>query len=233
MNYKLKTFIGVTFETIAKEAKEKYIELNQIVEFDFNGILCLVSHTTNLEWLWRDYMNAHKMDWASVGFDCVENYDVVTQVAILEKTEFLNAKYQKESELQKQKEDAERLTFQEKTKGIEIEIIDLKEWNDWKAKNTDGYGACIFEYAESWAKLMQAEAEAKGYSSIDFVVLSGIAEETSYELGFLGITGFMYGASVSILSKCWKYGEMLRKWHNKEYNHDGDGVVNPAIISVA
>ena len=58
------------------------------------------------------------------------------------------------------------------------------------------------------------------------------AEPTSFQLGFLGITGFMYGAAVAILSKCWKHGEELRKWHNKEYNHEGDGVINPAILSV-
>jgi len=42
----------------------------------------------------------------------------------------------------------------------------------------------------------------------------------------------MYGASVQVLSQCWKYGEDLRKWHNKEYNHEGEGVVNPAIVTV-
>lgn len=47
-----------------------------------------------------------------------------------------------------------------------------------------------------------------------------------------GITGFMYGVAVSILSQCWEYGEFLRKWHNKEYGYDGDGVVNPAVITV-
>ena len=42
----------------------------------------------------------------------------------------------------------------------------------------------------------------------------------------------MYGCAVSILSQCWKYGEELRKWHNKEYNYDGDGVVNPAVLTI-
>lgn len=42
----------------------------------------------------------------------------------------------------------------------------------------------------------------------------------------------MYGMAVSILSQCWKYGEFLRKWHNKEYGYEGDGVVNPAVMTV-
>lgn len=58
------------------------------------------------------------------------------------------------------------------------------------------------------------------------------AKQLSYEADKEGITGFMYGAAVSILSQCWEYGEFLRKWHNKEYEYDGDGVVNPAVITV-
>ena len=42
----------------------------------------------------------------------------------------------------------------------------------------------------------------------------------------------MYGCAVSILSECWEYGEELRKWHNKKYNHGGDGVVNPAVLTI-
>lgn len=58
------------------------------------------------------------------------------------------------------------------------------------------------------------------------------ADRLSREADTEGITGFMYGCAVSILSQCWVYGEYLRKWHNKEYDYDGDGVVNPAIMTV-
>lgn len=57
------------------------------------------------------------------------------------------------------------------------------------------------------------------------------AEKLSHEADTEGITGFMYGCAVSILAQCWEYGEELRKWHNKEYDYDGDGVVNPAILT--
>lgn len=59
------------------------------------------------------------------------------------------------------------------------------------------------------------------------------ADRLSLEADTEGITGFMYGASVGILSKCWEYGEELRKWHNKEYDYEGYGVVNPAILTVS
>lgn len=58
------------------------------------------------------------------------------------------------------------------------------------------------------------------------------ADKLSNEADVEGITGFIYGCAVSILSQCWKYVEFLRKWHNGEYNYDGDGVVNPAILSI-
>jgi hypothetical protein len=73
---------------------------------------------------------------------------------------------------------------------------------------------------------MQIEI-AKGRTQI-----KDIAEETQKPLGFMGITGFMYGCVIQALSRYWQFGEELRKWHNKEYNHEGEGVVNPAIITI-
>lgn len=39
------------------------------------------------------------------------------------------------------------------------------------------------------------------------------ANRLSHEADVEGITGFMYGCAVSILSQYWKYGEELRKWN--------------------
>lgn len=100
-----------------------------------------------------------------------------------------------------------------------------KEYQDWKDKNTGSYGACTFRYAERWANLMETEIN-------DGKDLKDIAENTSHEADTEGITGFMYGMAVNILSQCWQYGEKLREWHNKKYNHEGDGVVNPAVLIV-
>ena len=106
-----------------------------------------------------------------------------------------------------------------------MEFSDKAIFDNQRAINTDGYGKCCVDYAESWAKLMQV-AISNGETVVQ------CAERTSHELGFYGITGFMYGAAVSILAASWKHGEELRKWHNKEYNHEGDGVVNPAILTI-
>mgnify|MGYP000505794763 FL=1 len=225
MNYKVDTSIGNDFNIVAKKAKEIAIEKNVIAEFEFNGCICLVNSTTNLEWLFRDYMNHWTMDWKTIGTDCVSEYSDEVKVELEKRNKLKEQKRELEQIEYKKKEDAERLAFTLKTKDVIVEFSNIEDWELGKSKNTDGYGACIYEYAEGWAKLMQVEM-SKGK------LLKDVAEKTSFEMDFLGITGFMYGASVQVLSQCWKYGEELRKWHNKEYNHEGEGVVNPAILTV-
>lgn len=114
-----------------------------------------------------------------------------------------------------------------------MEIIKQKEFDDWKAKNTDPYGARCFSYAEDWANLMEAKM-AEGAK------LEDIAEETSHEADYDGITGFMYGTAVSILASCWKHGDALRRWHNLEFQigtegeeaNESGGVLNPAVLNI-
>jgi hypothetical protein len=116
---------------------------------------------------------------------------------------------------------------------MQIRENQQKDYDDWKNNNSDEYGRAIFQYAEKWANLMELHLEAG--SSI-----SECASDTSHQADTDGITGFMYGAAVSILSEVWVYGETLRRWHNKDVQiHDeGDkanengGVLNPALISI-
>ena len=106
-----------------------------------------------------------------------------------------------------------------------MKLKNEQEYLDWKAKNNDSYGRAIFGYAEAWADLMEQEIK-QGKEVKD------IAEAASDEADICGITGFMHGMAVSILSQCWIYGEELRKWHNGEYNCTGEGTVNPAIMTI-
>jgi len=112
-----------------------------------------------------------------------------------------------------------------------MQIIDQKAYDDWKANNPDPYGACIFRYAESWAELMEAKL-AQGEKLVD------IADAMSDKADTAGITGYMYGAAVSVLAKCWAHGESLRRWHNNEVQlgtegdeaNESNGVLNPAVL---
>lgn len=94
-----------------------------------------------------------------------------------------------------------------------------------EAQKGDGYGLACYTFAERWANLMESEI-GNGKP------LQEIADKTSHDADTEGITGFMYGCAVSILTHCWVHGEELRKWHNKEYGYEGDGVVNPAILTI-
>jgi hypothetical protein len=112
-------------------------------------------------------------------------------------------------------------------------IKDQKVWDKWVAINTDGYDGEVVRYAAAWAHRME-ERMAQGEK------LEAVAKEASREADTNGITGFMYGVAVSVLTATWEYGEALRQWHNldtqiknesEEANAEG-GVLNPVILTV-
>ena len=103
-------------------------------------------------------------------------------------------------------------------------------YNKGLENNQDPYGKGIYDFLERWADLMEEEINSSDKSPEE--VIPECADRLSHDADIEGITGFMYGAAVNVLSHVWKYGEILRKWHNHEYNYDGDGVVNPAIVTV-
>lgn len=116
-------------------------------------------------------------------------------------------------------------------KNTDFTIADKKkqeEWENCKAINSkDDYSNCVIDYAILWAQYMEylmAKHDKK---------LSDVWDMCSHLADIYGITGFMYGCAVSILSSVWKYGEELRVEHNSIYNHEGDGVVNPALLTIS
>lgn len=228
MNYKLETYCGNSFDDITDKAKKIAKSKKVTVEFDFNGIKCLVDKDTNLNYLWRDYCNAHTMDWKVVGTVCYAEYEPEVVAELKRRRDIADEKMKEEDKIREANEKKEKHKFEKKIAGVIFDVVDAAAWKDWEEKNKDPYGAATFEYAKGWARLMQAEM-SKGKA------LTECAEKTSHELGFMGITGFMYGCAVSILSKCWRHGEELRKWHNKEYgvSEDKKGVVNPAILTIS
>lgn len=120
-----------------------------------------------------------------------------------------------------------------------MNIINQLEYDDWKNKqideygNPEPYGLECFNFAERWANIME-EKISMGEK------LETFAQKSSHEADTTGITGFMYGMAVSILSQCWIHGEELRKWHNLdtqignegEKANSGSGVLNPALINI-
>jgi len=113
----------------------------------------------------------------------------------------------------------------------------LKNPEGWtksvEANKDSDYGNGVSTYAERWADLMEARL-AQGES------VAGCAEETSHDADTEGITGFMYGCTVSILSQVWEHGEELRLWHNLDTQLGTEGeaanakgsVLNPALLCI-
>ena len=112
--------------------------------------------------------------------------------------------------------------------GMESDYIEYQRIN-----SADPYSNRCVTYGEEWADLMEAKLQAGDK-------LEDIAEQTSRDADTDGITGFMYGAAVSGLSKFWEHGEQLRRWHNlkTQIGHEGEranengGTLNPALLVI-
>lgn len=107
-----------------------------------------------------------------------------------------------------------------------------KKYQEWLGINNDSYGRTCFVYAERFADLLEIEY----VKSID-VPMSKILElygdKFSDDADKEGMTGFMVGISINILSQCWEYGEVLKVWWNTQYDRpDAEGTVNPACITI-
>jgi hypothetical protein len=115
-----------------------------------------------------------------------------------------------------------------------------QEYNDWKAKQSDAYGQRIFSYAEDWVKLLEARIPAEATDAEVMRIIVDHAEADSHTADTDGITGFMYGAAVAVLAKCWEHGEQLRRWHNLvtqvgnegEKANESGAVLNPALLNI-
>jgi len=231
MNYKLDTSAGNQFQKVAEQASQIASMPNfkgDAVEFEFNGIICLVTAKTNLELLWRDYANAHRMEWKTVGPDCLKQYTKEIQDDLDRRNKLAEEREEQQRREWEAKDKAERKAFEAKVKGIDLELSDAEGWQKARTANSDGYGSSALDYAEGWAKLMQVEI-SKGKS------IAECYEYTQKGLGFLGITGFQFGCAVSTLSQTWKYGEELRKHHNQKYgiSEDKKGTANPALMTLS
>lgn len=114
-----------------------------------------------------------------------------------------------------------------------MKLKDKETWESYVENNTDPYGGRCVSYAKDWAELMEK-------SMHNGATLAVCAKQTSHEADTDGITGFMYGAAVSMLSQCWEHGEELRRWHNLdtqignegEKANEKDTTLNPALLNI-
>lgn len=139
-------------------------------------------------------------------------------------------------------EKAKELKKQIRRKQVEKEVLSLDEtmtlefkddeakviWEKWVETNSNSdYGLGVVIYARRWAKYMQHLM--KKHNKLVFE----IADNASYESGVGSMSESMKLYAIEILSKCWKHGEELRKWHNGKFGYeDIDSVVNPSVLII-
>lgn len=114
--------LGDMITTIAEKAKAISIETNDMVEFKFNDILCIVDKNTNLDLLIRDYHTSFIMNWNIIGPICVDEYDAETKKNIQVKTEERKRKSDEEHKKYQLKCDVEKLLVDNKIKNITFEV---------------------------------------------------------------------------------------------------------------
>jgi len=215
------------------------IELSQLknatCRFEFNRVTVSVRGDSNPELIYRDWSRASK------GY-ISNNVGPYPAATLTDEEKESDARIEAENERLEQERHAKFIveaqakqdTVNAKLANVPaFEVADKDAWKTWKAKNQDPYGGAVITYAQRWARLMQAEM-ANGKS------LEEVAEATSFEADLEGITGFMYGAAVSVLSQVWVHGDRLRRWHNLDIQvgnegekaNENGGVLNPALITI-
>jgi len=107
-----------------------------------------------------------------------------------------------------------------------------KKYQAWLGNNTDSYGRTCFVYAERFADMLEIEY-VKAINVPMSKILELYGDKFSHDADKEGLTGFMVGMSINILSQCWEFGKYLKLWWNTKYGQpDAEGTVNPAILVI-
>ena len=220
---------GLTIHEVIPAMIARAAGMGVRVRYNFNGVVLTVAADSNKALIYRD--------WQRAVIGCTKKaVGPYPNLVLTDEEKANDARVEAENEQQRQQRQAEyeatekarRTAIEAKLADApEMEIADQAAWQSWKDNNQDSYGGAVIAYAERWARLMQVKLAAGRK-------LEDIAKDTSHEADIDGITGFMYGAAVHTLAGCWKHGDQLRRWHNKQYGvgEEVKGTVNPAILTI-
>lgn len=191
------------------------------IKLEFNGVTLIVTkENADVERIYEEW---------KTGMEANAEKESVEREAYMKTPEY-RAERAKDLKLQTRRETVEKEVLAvDESSELEFKDDEAKaKWEHWVEINSkDGYSMGVVTYARRWAKYMQ-HLMIKHNKAI-----YQIADEVSHVTDIEGITGFMYGCAVAMLSECWKYGEELRRWNNKEWGQENcDGIVNPAVLTV-
>lgn len=114
-----------------------------------------------------------------------------------------------------------------------MKLKNKKLWEECVNNNTDEYSKCCVDVARKVMEILDEDETPlqPGYSP-DLNTTHGIICKANAAIDEGSITGFMAGCVANMVSECHVRGEEFRKAWNGDYNYDGDGVVNPAVITI-
>lgn len=239
---KTESHAGTTIDSAISNAIAEAAQFNETVQFDFNGVAVEVAGDSNPDLIRRDWergMLRPSNTFAVKPYPDVTVSDSELQVdaRLIQEREQRSQQRQREYD-EKQKAKTAKIEFL-LSNANPLALRDETMWQSWVDANSDGYGAAIMRYAEKWGRLMQVGmSTAANMAPTDWIAAN--ADECSHVADDEGLTGFMYGAAVSMLSQAWVYGEELRRWHNLktqikdegERANESGGVLNPAMMTV-
>ena len=192
------------------------------IEFTFNDATVMVSKKNadkdKIVEAWRAGMDAYA-EWQHLNSELAKKhiYDRDERAKALKKL------------VRRRAVEKEVLTVDETTE-LEFKDDEAKaKWEAWFAMNSKyDCSLSIATFVLHWVKYMQHLMNKHNKA------LPQIAKEACYASNLENTTWsstnvyFIYGDTVGMISQCWKYGEELRRWHNKNWGQENfDGVVNP------
>jgi hypothetical protein len=242
--HKLETNTGSRIESAIHAAITEAASTNDEVEFDFNGVTVQVARDSDSalilrDW-WRGMLRPSNTFTVTPHPPAELSAEQLSEDARLtaereERTRIANEEYAK-------REAAKTAALNEALASAPpLALKDKARWQEYVDANKDGgYGEACVRYAEKWARLMQARISGITESAHVTRWLVDNADECSHVADDEGITGFMYGAAVAMLSQCWIHGEELRRWHNLktqigsegEKANENGGVLSPAVMTI-
>jgi len=231
----IETQAGDMFANVVREAIST-ATATTTVHFKFNSVEVKVATDSDPELIDRDYHRAMagKIPTNKVG--PYPNNPLTTEQVVYDRLmDESNQKRRSEADAKwKAKQDrAADILNEALAKAPEFNASDIDGWTKAVEANTDSYSKGVIDFARCWGRLMQLGVQ-RGQS------IASVAKLTSNMADVAGITGFMYGAAVSTLSKTWIHGDDLRRWHNIDcqIGNEGEkanitgGTLNPALLGV-
>lgn len=222
-------FIGQTIDHAIAKAIEIARLIEQRVSFGFNGVEIVVLGTSDPALIYRDWSRSMSGYIGKRVGPFPAPVLTADEQASDARVKAENDARLRASEARYAREAAEKkAALEAKLADCPPATLNRDEWEKGYSAQESGYGRAVFEFADTWARLMEREIAAGA-------TLPLVADECSSaaDAGY-GITGFMYGCAVSILASAWVHGDELRRWHNGKYGvpPENPGTVNPAILTI-